>query len=114
MTRVLVRITSSSLPKELVAGRMVGPVNLRMAVHAAAADRPVAGRGDLGAVVNRRRVPAADMAALTEHRVLGDEHAVVVRAVRIVTARATLAACGVIPYERPALLGVAARAHLVE
>ena len=102
------------LPKELVARRVVRPVNLRVAVDAAAADRAVARGRDLRAVVDRRRMPAADVAALAEHRQLRDQHALVVRAVRIVAGRAVLAAGGVIPQERPALLGVAARARLVD
>src|SRR5262252_7147335 len=73
----VVRITSSLLAQEPIAGRMVRAVNLRVAVHATPPDGAVARGRDLRAVVNRRRVPAADMAALAEHRLLGDEHAIV-------------------------------------
>src|SRR5436190_11792770 len=66
----LVRITSSCLPMELVTSRVIRAVDLRMAVHAASADRAVAGRRDLGAVINRRRMPAGHVAALAEHRFL--------------------------------------------
>ena len=56
MMKSLVRITSSCrLPKEFVARRVIRPVDLRVAVHAAAADHAVAGGGDLRAVVDRRR-----------------------------------------------------------
>src|ERR1043166_2884909 len=60
-------------PQERVAGRAVAAVNLLMAVHAAASDDPVAARGKLRAVVNRRGMPRADVAALAEHRGRGDE-----------------------------------------
>src|SRR5204863_7401614 len=106
-----VRITASCpLPKKLFARGMVRPVDLRVAVDATASDHPVARGGELRAVVDRRGVPAADVAALAEHRLLGDQHAVVVRAVRIVAAGAALAPGRVIVQERPALLGVAAGA----
>src|ERR1043166_4110447 len=101
-------------PQERVAGRAVAAVNLLMAVHAAASDDPVAARGKLRAVVNRRGMPRADVAALAEHRRLGDEHPLVVAAVRIVTGVAGLTNRRVIPQERPALFRVAARARLVD
>ena len=84
-----------------------------MTVDAAAADHAVAAVVQLRLVVNDRRMAAADVAPLAEHRHLRDEHPVVVRAVRIVAARAVLASCRVLPEIRAALLGVAARARLV-
>src|SRR5262245_46299696 len=92
-------------PKELRAGRMVRPVNLRLAVHAGASNDAVAAVGDLRGVVDRRWMTAADVAALAQHRRLRHEHAVVVRPVRIVAAHTVLATCGVLPEERSALLG---------
>jgi len=59
-------------------------------------------------------MPRADMAALAEHRRPRDEQAIVVRAVRIVAGAAALATCGVVPEERPALLGMARKAALVD
>ncbi len=93
---------------------MIRPVNLRMTVHAASSDRTVARGGDLPAVVNRRGMTARNVAALAEHRLFRDQHAIVVRAVRIVTTRTVLAAGRVIPHEWTALLGVAAGARFVE
>src|SRR5262249_6831414 len=108
--RSLLRMAILRLPKELRAGRVIRAVNLRMAVHAGASNHAVAAAGHLRSVVDRRRMPAADVASLAEHRRLRDEHAVVVRTVRIVAAGAVLAAGRVLPEERAALLGVAARA----
>ena len=102
------------LTKEPVAGRAVRAVNLRVAVHARAANQTVAARRELRAVVDRGWVPRRDVAPLAEHRRFGDEHAVVVRAVRVVAGRAVLGDRRVLPQERPALLGVAARAFFVD
>ena len=77
---VLVRMECSSLPQEEVAGRVVRPVNLRVALRAAASHDPVAPRVHLRLVVDRRRVAARHVAALAEHRLLGDVHPLVVRA----------------------------------
>src|SRR5262249_35214433 len=115
MMTTCVRIASSrSLTQEAVARWVVRSVNLRMAVHAAAPDGAVARRRDLRSVVDRRRVTAADVAPLAEHRLLGDQHAIVVRAVRIVAARAVLASRGVVPDEGAALFRVAGRARFVQ
>ena len=54
------------------------------------------------------------MTALAEERQLGDEHAVVVAAVRVVAGGAAVDHRRVLPEERAALLGVAARAALVD
>src|SRR5471032_3362930 len=104
------RLSMIPLPEERVARRAVGAVDLRVTVDAAAADQAVAPSGQLHAVVDRRRMPGADVTPLAEHRKLRDEHPVVVGPVRIVTRVARLADRRVIPQERPSLLGMAAHA----
>src|SRR6266568_5348549 len=84
-----------------------------MAVDSAATDDTVAAVSDLRGVIHRRRMPRGDVAALTEHRQLGDKQAIVVRPVRVVAGRAVLAYRRVLPQERSAFLGMAARAGFV-
>src|SRR5262245_11540103 len=102
------------LPKEEVSRGVIRAVDLRVAVDAGPADDPVAAGVQLRGVVDRRGMAAADVAALTQHRRLGDEQAVVVRTVRIVAAGAVFTPRRVLPDERSPLLGVAAGARLVD
>src|SRR5437899_4095464 len=76
--RVRRKVMDVPSPQESVASRAVRSVNLRVAVHAAAPDQPVAARGELRAVVNRGGMPRADVAPLAQHRQFGDEHPIVV------------------------------------
>src|SRR5687767_4775134 len=69
------------------------------------------GPNDRG-VVNRAWMARRDMAALTGNGRLGDEHALVRRAVRVVTGHAAVTAGRVLPEERAALIGVARGAGL--
>ena len=93
---------------------MVAAVDGRVAVDAATRQHPVAAVVQLRLVVDGGRVPRVVVAPLAQHRRLGDEHALVLRPVRIVTARAVVAHRSVLVQERPALLGVAADARLVQ
>src|SRR3954467_3138217 len=95
---ILVRmLVAPRLPQEEVAGRVIRAVNLRVALDAGASRDAVAARVHLGLVVDRRRVAARDMAALAEHRQLGDQQPLVVRSVRVVAGDAALAGHLVIP-----------------
>src|SRR3954471_21787648 len=107
-------LVAPRLPQEEVAGRVIRAVNLRVALDAGASRDAVAARVHLGLVVDRRRVAARNMAALAQHRQLGDQQPLVVRSVRVVTGDAALAGHLVIPQERTALLGVAGRARFVD
>src|SRR5581483_1807137 len=60
-------------PHEPLARRVVRAVYGRMAGDARAADQPVALRGELHAVVRRRRMARRNVAPLAEHRRLRDE-----------------------------------------
>src|SRR5581483_2095070 len=60
-------------PHEPLARRVVRAVDGRMAGDARAADQPVALRGELHAVVRRRRMARRNVAPLAEHRRLRDE-----------------------------------------
>ena len=67
---------------------MIRAVNRRVAGHARPgvdADAGRRSRPDQAGVVDRARMPRADVTPLTENRRLGDEHALVRRAVRVVT-----------------------------
>ncbi len=86
----------------------------RVAVDAAARQHAVAAVVQLVLVVDGRRVPRVVVAALAEHGLLRDEHALVRRAVRVVATRAVVTHGGVLVQERAALLRVAADAGLVE
>src|SRR5687767_7137409 len=59
-------------------------------------------------------MPAGHVTPLAEHRLLRDEHPIVVRPVRIVAAGAVLASGRVLPQEGTALLGVATGTALVD
>ena len=59
-------------------------------------------------------MPRVVVAPLAQHRRLGDEHALMRRAVRVVATRAVVADRRVLVQERPALLRVAADARLVQ
>ena len=76
---------------------------------------PVRARGVVEgvALINGWRVPRCHVTALAEKGQLGDQHAVVVAAVRIVARGAAVHDRRVLPQERAALLGVATRAALV-
>ena len=105
----------STLPHEELARRMVRAVDVRVAVHARPAEHPVAlVHGDGVVVVDRRRMPRRDVAALAEHRHADGQHAIVRRPVRVVTRRAVLADGRVLPEHRPAHLRVAAGAALAD
>ena len=78
-----------------------------MTVHDAAPDDADRSSLDGRTVVDRRGATRADVAALGQHRRPRDEHGVVVRAVRIVTADAAFAARRVLEEEQRALIGVA-------
>src|SRR5689334_18378998 len=82
VSRISRRVFMTS-PQEGVAGRAVAAVDLLMTVRAAAADQTVAARRQLRAVVNRRGMARPDVTTLAEHRQLGDQHALVVAAVRV-------------------------------
>lgn len=84
-----------------------------MAVHARAAEEPVARRSH-GVVVDCRWMPRANMAALAEHGKLSDEHAVVRGPVRVVTTDTALSTGRMFPEERAALFGVATDAGLTD
>ena len=96
---------------------MVGSVHVLMAVLARMLDHAIARtRTELrvAQVVERARMARVQMAALTEIRHLRDQQLVVIRAVRLMARRAVLADRRVLPQERPALLGVAGVAELIQ
>src|SRR5436190_20341230 len=99
-----------SSTRERLARRVVGPVDVLVAVDAAAADQPVAAGLQRHTVVDRRRMPRSDMTALAQHRRPRHEHLLGRRAVRVVAGDAALATGGVLEQEGAALLGVARHA----
>src|SRR4029453_17881045 len=100
--------------RERLTRRVVGPVNLLVAVDARPANDAVAPVLHGQVVVDRRWMPGADVAALTEHRRLGHQHAVVGGAVWIVAAHTALAPGGVLEQERASLLRVTGHTALVD
>src|SRR5215510_1746343 len=77
----VIRMRMASSAEKGVTRGAVGPVDLAMAVDAAASDQPVALVGQLDAIVNRGRMPRANVTALAQHRQLRDQHAFLVRSV---------------------------------
>src|SRR5262245_25739083 len=107
----------SSSAKEGVSRWMVGPVDVRMTVHAPASVNSTAGRRRRRhalRVVNRGGMTRADMTALAEHRRLGDQQTIVRRTMRIVARHAALATRRMLPEERSPLFGVTADTRLVD
>ena len=89
-------------------------MNVRVARHARPRiDAHARGRrrSDQRPVVDGARVTRRDVTALAQDRRLRDEHALVRRAVRVVTRRAAVARRRVLPQERAALVGVAGGAQ---
>src|SRR5688572_30232881 len=117
MAKNSVRITYPGCPltHQELAGRMVGAVDVRVAVDTRASEHAIAlAAGDGAVVVDRRRMPGGDVTALTQHRHADVQHAVVGRAVRIVAGRTVLAHRRVLEQHRPAHLGVTAGAAFVD
>src|SRR5579863_213004 len=79
-----IRIGGSSAQEEL-SHRVHRPVDLDVAIDAT----PILELrlGQLRGVVERARVPRRDMTPLAEQGLLGDEHAVILRSVRVVARR---------------------------
>src|SRR5215468_363291 len=100
-----------SSPGEGESRRVVGAVDVHVAVQARLAQDELLG-ADVTSV-RARRVARFDVALLTESR-LGDfQHALMVRAVRIVTVAAALVDGCVHPQERSTLVGVTSEASRV-
>src|SRR6185295_5759573 len=109
------RMSCLPLPHEELTRWMVRAVNRRVTVHAGSTEHPVAlVRGDLVLVVERRRMLAGDVTALTEHRHPDDQHAIVRRAVRVVAGGAVLAHRRVLEERRSAHLRMTGRAQLAD
>src|SRR5262245_2611999 len=97
-------------PQEELPGRVIRAVHVRMTGRAGSREQPIAGRQETR-VVDRARMTRADMASLAENGRLGDEHALVLRSVRVMTCDAPLTDRSVLPQERSALVGMTARAQ---
>src|SRR5512142_217800 len=112
-----VRFMSSSSPSEVRPRRRVRAVDVVVAVAAAVLDRAVArvpADDRVAQVVERARVPRAQVTPLAEPRQLRDEQTLVIRSVRRVARRAVLANGRVFPQERAALVRVAGVTKLVD
>ena len=99
---------ASRLALETGAGRVIAAVDLRMAVLAGTADRPIAGCGtttdELAGVVEVGLVIGVVVALLALERPCDGEQLVVIGTVRIVAVQAVVADRGVHPEERPAFV----------
>src|SRR6185503_1298845 len=115
--RRLLRFIAPSLPTQIRAAGRIAAVDVLVAVLAGVLHGAVAGRGGrarrVDVAVEGSRVPRVQVAPLAEPRLLGDQHLVVVGAVRVVAVQAVLPHRRVLPEERPALLRVALIAELV-
>ncbi len=106
---------ASPSPHEELARRVIRAMDVRVAVHARPSEHAIALAGrDRGVVVYGRRMPGRHVAALTEHRHAHVQHAIVRRAVRVVTGGAALAYRRVFPQHRPAHLRVTARTGFID
>src|SRR5581483_354696 len=100
------------LAREGEAGGVVRPVDVDVAVAARAAEHELQRAGIRP--VRPGRMPGLHVALLAQARPRELEHLVVVAAVGVVAVQAALRHRGVLPEERPALLGMAGVAGLVD
>src|SRR3954470_21412543 len=104
----------SRLSMERLPRRGVRAMDIFVARHAAATHDPDATGLYLSVVINRRGMVRSDVAPLAEHRHLCDQQPLVRRPVWIVARHAALTTGRMLEQDRPALLGVAADARLVD
>ena len=98
-----------TLPHVELTGWMVRPMDVGVTVHAGSTEHAVAlVRGDFVFVIDRCRMLRRNMTALTEHRHSHHQHAVVRRAMRVVTGGAALSYRRVLPEHRTPHFRVAA------